>query len=260
MTLEKRLQKMEPVKINNSKGRKIAAVIHRPKKRTEKLAILCPGNLDSKDYTHLIKLAEVLAERGYTAVRFDPTGTWESEGETSEYTVTQYLADIRCVLEHMLKEAPYSDILVGGHSRGGQVSILYASRDPRVTSVIGIMPPSRPSEGNQREKWEKTGIRISERDLPFNKNEKREFRLPFLHVLDRDKYDVVGDVKKTKAKVVLIAGELDEAVPSMDVKEIFDKANEPKTFILIKNIGHSYRHNLAEIEIVNNEILKALGI
>src|SRR3989344_5213888 len=226
MTLEKRLQKMEPVKINNSKGRKIAAVIHRPKKRTEKLAILCPGNLDSKDYTHLIKLAEVLAERGYTAVRFDPTGTWESEGETSEYTVTQYLADIRCVLEHMLKEAPYSDILVGGHSRGGQLSILYAARDTRVTSLLGVMPSSRPVEGKEKEAWEKTGFKESVRELPFDESKTRKYRLPISHMIDQNSYDAVKDVEKFRGRLILIAGELDKVTPPAEVKGIFDNANE----------------------------------
>lgn len=251
---------MEKIKIKNSEGKNISAVIHRPKIISEKLAILCPGNVDSKDYDHLFQLAEALTKQGYTAVRFDPIGTWESDGEASEYSITQYLKDIKTVLEYMLEKENYKYILLGGHSRGGQLSILYAARDPRVSLVLGIMPPYENKKGKSREEWEKTGVRISLRDLPDNKNEKREFRLPFSYVLDRDKYDVIRDVKKIKAEIILFAGELDITVLPQEVKNIFDNANEPKKFIVLRGIGHGYRRNLREIEVVNKEILKALPL
>lgn len=249
---------MENVKIPNSKGQKIAAVIHRPNIDTNKLAILCPGYLDTKDYMHLVALADSLANHGYTAIRFDPTGTWESEGDTSEYLTSQYLKDINSVLEYMIKEGDYKNVLLGGHSRGGQVSILYAARDPRISEVLGIMPSSGGVEGQQREKWEKFGVRISYRDIPSS-DEQKEFRVPFIHVLDRDQFDALADTKKIKVPVVLIAGELDISVPWQKVKKLFDNANEPKKFILAKGIDHEYRHKLADIEKINVMALEALS-
>jgi alpha-beta hydrolase superfamily lysophospholipase len=77
-------------------------------------------------------------------------------------------------------------------------------------------------------------------------------------VLDRDQYDAVEDAAKIKVPLILLAGELDVSVPPEDVKEIYDNANEPKKFILLKDIDHEYRHNLSEIEMVNKEILDAL--
>src|SRR3989344_857048 len=85
---------IEKVKIKNSKGQNISAVIHRPDIKTKKLAILCPGFLDTKNYDHLILLSEELLKKGFTVVRFDPTGTWESEGDISEYLTSQYLNDV----------------------------------------------------------------------------------------------------------------------------------------------------------------------
>ena len=123
--------KIVKTKINSSKG-EISATIHYPESKTNRLAVLCPGYLDSKDYTHLVRLAEALCKEGYTTVRFDPTGTWESEGYISDYTTTQYLEDIKSVIDYMIKESEYNYVLLGGHSRGGQVSILYAARDSRV--------------------------------------------------------------------------------------------------------------------------------
>ena len=249
---------MEKIQISNSKNEKIAAVINYPKEQTDKLAILCPGYLDSKDYHGLLNLAEKLSVKGYVVIRFDPIGTWESEGDISKYTTTQYLEDIKNVFEYMLKQGNFKHVLLGGHSRGGQVAILYAARDPRISFVLGIMPSSGPIQGQRREEWEKAGIGISSRDLPNKKNEKIEFRVPFQHVLDRDQYDAVGDAGKIKVPIIFIAGELDDIVPAEDVKEIFDNANEPKKFIIIPNIGHNYRHNPNETEVVNTKIMEIL--
>ncbi len=248
---------MKEIKIPNSEGKSIAAVIHYPEAKTERLSILCPGYLDSKDYEHLITLAEALVGRGYTVVRFNPIGTWTSDGDISEYNNTQYLKDIKSVLEYMLREGNYQHVLLGGHSRGGQVSILYAARDSRISLVVGIMPSSGPVTGQRREEWKRDGFSVSKRNIP-GKVETIEFKVPFSHVLDRDKYDVVEDVKKVHVTVIFIAGELDILVPPKDVKEIFDNANEPKKFILIKGIDHEYRHNPPEVQLVNEKIMKAL--
>ena len=107
----------EKVKIPNSIGKNISSVISRSEKETGKLAILCPGFLDTKDYAGLVGLAKKLcAQGGYTVVRFDPSGTWESEGDISDYSMTQYLKDVKSVKEYMLKNGSYDYILLAGHS------------------------------------------------------------------------------------------------------------------------------------------------
>lgn len=251
--------KIEDTKIPSSKGN-LTATIHYPEKKTERLAILCSGYLDSKDYKHLVGLADDLSKQGYTVVRFDATGIWESDGDISDYTTTQYLEDIKNVLDRMLRQADYTHILLGGHSRGGQVSILYASRDPRISLVLGIMPSSkRTMAGLRYEEWKEKGSRISYRDLPDNKNQKKEFCVPFSHAKDIDQYNVVEDVKRIKVPIILVAGELDDTVLPEYVKEIFDSANEPKKFLIIPNIGHDYRYNDSEVEMMNEKILKQLN-
>ncbi len=224
MSVEKR-------KIPSTKGN-LDAVVQYPEKSTKRLAILCPGYLDSKDYKHLVGLSGELSKKGYTVVRFNPTGTWESEGEISDYTTTQYLEDVKNVLDCMLKENAYTHVLLGGHSRGGQVSLLYAARDARVSLVLAIMPSSGPVTGRRRE---------------------------FSHVEDRDKHNVVEEVKKITVPVILIAGELDEVVLPEAVKKIFDNANEPKKFITIPGVGHGYGHNDEQVKIVDQKIMENFG-
>ena len=250
---------MERVKIPNSKGQGIAAVIHRPEATTTGLAILCPGYLDTKDYKHLVGHAEALCSQGYTVVRFDPTGTWESEGDISDYTTTQYLADVKSVLEHMLHDGEYEHILLGGHSRGGQVSLLYAANDPRISTVLAIMPASRPVTGERRHVWEEAGASVGTRELPDDPAASREFHVPFTHVLDRDQYDTYEEVKKINAHTIYIVGELDILSPPEDVQKVFDCTNEPKEFIVAMGIDHEYRHRPKEIEEINRLLLQAVS-
>jgi alpha-beta hydrolase superfamily lysophospholipase len=250
--------KVEKIKIPNNKGKNIAAVIHYPEIKTEQLAIICPGYLDSKDYNHLVKLAEALTEHGYVSVRFDPTGTGESEGDISEYLTSQYLEDVKSTLEYMLKVAKYSHVLLTGHSRGGMISILYASRDSRISEVVSIMPSSpKTIQGKRYDDWETKRFAISTRDIP-NTTEKREYRVPYTHVIDRMKFNVFEEVKNLHVPIVLVAGELDTIVLPEHVKEIFDLAHEPKKLILMKGFEHGYRHDPLKISQVNEKILEAI--
>ena len=252
--------KMTKLKIPNAKGKNITAVVHYPAEETEKLAILCPGYLASKDYDHLILLADALAAHGYTTIRFDPIGTWESDGDIAGYNTTQYLNDVKTVLEYALQKRKYDNILLGGHSDGGMISILYAAKDSRISELLAIMPPSNRSMLRKKKsgEWEQNGFRVSKRNTP-NSTKEKEFRVPFSFAEDRNKYDVTKDVGTFRVPIVLIAGELDNINTPEDVKKIYDNANEPKKFILLKGIGHDYRFNPSEIKVVNDKILEALS-
>lgn len=246
-------------KISSSKGG-LSAVIHYPETTTEKLAILCPGYLDSKNYDHLVQLAaDVLTEKDFTVVRFDPTGTWESEGDISDYTTTQYLADIKSVKEYMMSNGNYKLILLGGHSMGGRMSLLYASSDPQISSVFAIMSGYKKAPSKNEEKWKTDGVQINSRDIPENKDEKRQYTVPFSFLEDSNKYNVLDTIGNLHIPVLLIAGEQDTLCTPEVMKTIFDKANQPKEFVIIPEIGHDYRRYPEQIKIVNDVFLRKIN-
>ncbi len=252
--------KEEKVKIKNSKGVNLAGIITQPEIITEKLAILCPGFLDTKDYSHLGMLAEELVKKNFTVVRFDPTGTWESDGDISEYTNSQYIKDIESVIMYMLERNKYTYILLGGHSRGGTVSILYAARDPRISVVVDIMGSlGLLPTGQKRIDWEQAGFIVKTRDIP-NKKELKEFKVPFSHLLDLEQYNTLKDIKNIHVPIFFIAGENDKLVTPEEVTRLLDQANDPKNLVVVPNIGHDYRHNSEEIKKVNLEIIKYIDM
>lgn len=240
---------------------RISAVINYPDQELKGLVILCPGYLDTKDYDHLVRLSVDLSNAGYTAVRFDFTGTWESGGAISEYTISQQLQDVRSVLEYMLSEKKYGNIILGGHSRGGFISILYAIEDSRISAVLGIMSPYTLMKTVSKEKvdqWKKDGFRTSLRDVP-DKTKNKEFVVPYSNIEEVRRYNILTEVSKLKVPLFLIAGEQDVLVSPEDVQLIFENASEPKKIAIVKGIGHDYRHNSREIKEVNKTVLELLA-
>jgi pimeloyl-ACP methyl ester carboxylesterase len=244
--------------IPSAKGR-IAAVIYEPAEASDKLAVLCPGYLDSKDYTHLEELARELTAIGFTAVCFDPTGTWESGGTIDDYTTTQYLADIQSVIDYMLHKHPFKHILIGGHSRGGGMSLLTGSRDPRITFVVSIMGSIGGHvnvDQAERLAWMRDGVSISNRDLPDTPTQKREYRVPFSHQVDREKYDILAEIPKIRVPILFLVGEKDVLVTPSDVQEAYEAANKPKELVTMTNMGHDYRLNMDEVREVNKCVIE----
>lgn len=243
----------EKIKIKSTKGF-LSAIIHHPENDSDKLAILCPGYLDTKDYPHLASLSHDLCNNGFISLRFDPTGTWESEGEIEDYNISQYLLDIESILNHMNLQKRYKTILLGGHSRGGQVSVLYAAEDPRITHVLGIMPSHYPIKPEKVEKWKTAGIKTSHLDIPGS-HYSRTFDVPFSYVVDRDQYNTLSAIQKIKAPIFLIAGENDRISTPKEVYELYSHAKDLKGFVELPDMAHNYRLNNDDIRRINKTIL-----
>ena len=251
------------IKIPSSSGLKLSAVLNQPKQKSSKLAILMPGFLDSKDYPHLKQLAIDLANQDYYVIRFDPMGVWDSQGNISEYSVTQYLKDLMNVIKFSKEKYPVNQIVLIGHSLGGMIALLYAALNKGdVHTVIGIMPPpsqTRPKGFKKNlEIWKKNKQKISTRPFPNNSKKERQFIVPYEYIRDSKKYNLLKLIKKIKKPFLLIAGELDDKVTPAEVKQIFKAANQPKNLIVLKNVIHDYRFYKTQIKSVNRKIIQFL--
>lgn len=222
-----------------------------------------PGFLDSKDYPHLKNLAIDLSRQNYHSIRFDPLGTWNSQGNISTYSVTQYLKDLNNIIKYAKKKLQVSEIYLIGHSLGGIITLLYASFNPNtIKAVIGIMPP--PSQTSPKgfqdalKTWKKDNQKTSTRSLPNNPKKERKFIVPYKYIKDSKKYNLLKEIKKYKNPILLIAGQLDDKITPNEVKQIYKAANQPKKFIVLKKIIHDYRLYKKQIKKVNQEVIKFL--
>lgn len=231
------------------------AVYARGDKNAEKIALVLPGRLDTKDYAHCTSHVDYLATKGYFAVSFDPPGTWESPGSIDLHTTTTYLKAVDEVIEHFGNKPT----LLVGHSRGGTVSML-ATRNPAVSGIVAVMAtygePSAPSDEDL-----KLGYHLSYRDMPpgtEKTKEQKRFELPFAYFEDGQKYDPVSVLMQLTRPKLLIYGDNDDFTKPERVKEVFAAIPEPKMLHEVSS-EHDYRLHAEVIEEVNRVIGEFLG-
>jgi pimeloyl-ACP methyl ester carboxylesterase len=230
-----------------------------PKHRS--LAILLPGYLDSKDYPHLIRLADALFNQGYDVTGFDPLGTWESEGQITDYTLTNYLKQIDDVIQHHQRQKGYQNLILIGHSLGGLVALVHAASRPFISAVVAIMSPPSIAAPTQATRllhtWETNGVRHSTRPDPHD-GPPRQYQVPFSFAQDALKYNALDLVHRLTVPKLFLSGELDELIVSNLVQTVFEKAAEPKEYVEVKKVGHDYRLSDTDISTVNQFITSFL--
>ena len=222
----------------------------------EKLALVLPGRLDTKDYVHMRSHVDFLATKGFYAISIDPPFSWESPGSIDNYSTTNYLAATNELIDQIGKPT-----LLLGHSRGGAVAML-ASQNPKVTALVLAMAnysmPTPPDptkiQGN---------VVVESRDLPPGSKrtvEQRKFRLPLTYFEDAKQYQSVEALKRFQDPKLLICGNKDAFITPEKVKETYDQLPDPKTFLEL-NTDHDYRLHPDMIEAVNrgtSELIKQL--
>jgi len=208
----------------------------RGKETAEKLALVLPGRLDTKDYAHMISHIDFLAEKGYLAVTFDPPGTWESEGDISEYTETNYSQAIGELIEYFGNKPS----LLVGHSRGGSMAMYSGCKFEQVIGFVAVMSNVESSKYDTTRVVD--GTLFSKRDLPSNPtgDEKKEFYLPVHYFEDAQRHDRATPLKECTKPKMFIAGLQDPLVSPDTVKSIYNMAGEPKIYHEV-DFGHDYR-------------------
>lgn len=219
-----------------------------------KLAILFPGYLDSPDYLHLKTFSIKLRELGYTTKGLDPCGLWK-QNNVNNYSVTNYLKDIKGIIDSYTDKHPEEIILIG-HSLGGLVAILAGYMYPEVTKIVALCPPK--SIDALGTKWVNKSPRKSKRDLPDNPSVFRNFEIPYSFVEDARTYSAITAIKKINKPLMILIAMRDTAVPPSETEILVKNAINPHV-IRIENIEHDFRNSEAECHLVMNEIQKFIG-
>lgn len=216
-------------------------------KKAQKIALVLPGRLDTKDYAHMRAHVDFLASRGYYALSFDPPGTWESPGGINLYTEPNYLRAALEVIE-LLGNRP---TLAMGHSRGGKIAMELGVQAPAVTHIIAAMsifgPASTPQDAIT------TGHHISFRDLPPgdpNNTHSKRFDLPLSYFQDTMKYEGLDTCVVPK---LFFVGRNDPIVRPELVRETYRLAGEPKQLHELDS-DHDYRYHPQLIAEINKMV------
>lgn len=218
-----------------------------------KLAIVCPGLLDPKNYPHMTSHVDFLADQGFLALSFDPPGTWESDGTIDDYTMTNYLKAI----DELIAYYSHKPSLVLGHSLGGTISMLAAIKNPHVKAFGAIMSPPMLTMAHAIDEkaveWKKEGTRIAYRAVVQNQPEKKRFELPYAFLQDARKHNALEGLSTLAKPKLFISGDTDTSVDPKLVEEAFSVSAGPKELYRMQS-DHNYRYHDELITKANDEI------
>ncbi|HSX48523.1 MAG TPA: alpha/beta hydrolase [Candidatus Nanoarchaeia archaeon] len=221
-------------------------------RNADRLALILPGQLDSKDYQHIRSHTNFLARKGFLSVSFDPAGTWESGDDLSIYTMTNYLKTINELIHYFGNRPTFTM----GHSRGGTMAMAAGIGNPSVFSFAAVMsgysysPKVNPNYSDKKE-WMELGYRESLRDLPNDHNQSRLFKLPYGFLEDTLKYDLTDGLKNCTKPKMFVYGNKDDQIRPEFVKQGFELSSDPKELNELES-DHDYRWHPELITEVND--------
>ncbi|XP_044976215.1 uncharacterized protein LOC123443757 isoform X1 [Hordeum vulgare subsp. vulgare] len=123
------------VLITNKRGEKLVGLLHPT--GLNKIVVLCHGFTASKSSGIIVDLADAIIKKGISVFHFDFSGNGESEGEFQYGNYRKEAEDLHSVVSYLYQEK-YDVAAVVGHSKGGDVVVLYASLYDDVHMVVNL--------------------------------------------------------------------------------------------------------------------------
>ena len=216
--------------IRNPSGEVLDYTFHAGTEGSRHIAVLGHGVTGNKDRPFVVALAEGLAAAGIHALRFSFAGNGESEGRFADATVSKEVEDLGAVLSVL---DGYSVCYVG-HSMGGAVGVLRASRDERIrllVSLAGMVHTHAFAEREFGEEVPDEGCMWEEPDCPLSQ----------AYMDDMAQIDTV--VRRGAEIVVpwlLVHGSEDDVVPIDDSHDILARASGNAELVVIDGADHVF--------------------
>ncbi|GFP93207.1 putative uncharacterized protein ydl057w [Phtheirospermum japonicum] len=237
----------QKITVQNKRGEKLVGVLHET--GSPKLVVLCHGFCSTKEYNMMVNLAAALENEGISAFRFDFSGNGESEGSFHFGNYSSEAEDLRSVVEYFtgLKR---TTVAVIGHSKGGGVVLLYASKYHDIPAVVNISGRYDLKRGLEErlgkdflEKLKKDGyIDIK------NKSGEVDYRVTDESMTERlntNMHKACLSIDK-RCRVLIVHGSADEVIPVEDGHE-FAKIIPNNRLQIVEGANHGYSSHQDEL-------------
>ena len=200
----------------------------------------CPGI--EKNYD----LAHALRDHGWNSLIFHYRGCWGSEGA---YALRTIPADVRAALDGLGSgRYPRVDpdrLILIGHSFGGWAAVLAAAVDPRVRAVAvygGVTDP-RTLEFSTTSAIDYAAAEF----IPWLKGITAEEFVAQVEALGEDHYPVEQVWRIAPRPLLILHGGADDTVPPEQGQGLFDRAREPREFIMVPEANHAFSWHRPEL-------------
>ncbi|KAG4931487.1 hypothetical protein JHK82_048595 [Glycine max] len=244
------------VTIRNNHGENLVGILHNA--ASISLVIVCHGFQSSKERIPMVYLAAALGKDGFSSFRFDFAGNGESEGSFQYGNYYREVEDLRAVVQHF-REQKYVITAIVGHSKGGNVVLLYASKYKDIHIVVNISGRFNLARGMEG-RLDKNFIQRIKQDGYIdvkNKRGKIMYRVTEDSLMDR--LSTITHLAclliPQGCSVLTIHGSMDEIVPAEDAVE-FTKFISNHELCFIEGADHEYTSHQDELTSLVLEFIK----
>ena len=216
--------------IRNAQGEQLDYTFHPGARDDAPLVVIGHGVTAHKDRPFLVALADGLAASGIAALRVSFAGNGASQGRFADSTISKEVEDLGAVLDAL----PGLTVAYAGHSMGGAVGVLRASRDTRIRCLISLAAMVHTAAFAERS----CSSRVPGRDLLLDK--------PGCVVSQAylDDLRQIGSVLEQGARITVpwlfVHGAKDELIPLSDTREAFARAQTSKELVVLDEADHSF--------------------
>lgn len=251
--------------ITNRKGQKVCVEV-KPIENSKGLAFVMHGLSGNKEQDHVKAIAKAFSDNNFSVVLFDTTNTFgESDGKFEDATITNYYKDFEDVINWAKSQPWYQEpFALSGHSLGGFGVAWYAEQHPEEVSLVAPISPFVSGklseeahlkfEPNKFKQWKESGWR---EDVSSTRPDIVK-KLPWSHMEDRMRYDLIPMADKLIMPSLLVVGDNDTSTPLDSVQKFYDKIPSPKLLHVIKNAPHTFRaeNDLKELTSTISQFVK----
>ena len=183
--------------------------------------VLSHGLISSKESSKYVAISERFAKAGIASCRFDYHGCGESGGNIEETTLSIRLDNLNTIVDYVLHHDSINPDKTGiiGSSFGGTAGLIKSARDKRIKCVS---------------LWATPYVLVKEEDGSIdNIFFKDDIYIDFLT------YDILSESGNVTCALV-IHGEIDETVPCIEGKRIYESLQQPKHLEIIEGGDHVF--------------------
>lgn len=214
-------------------------------KKANWLIVLGHGVTGNKDRSVIVDTANTLQAAGFDTLRFSYAGNGNSEGDFRDATISKEASDLAAIIDAASEN--YSKIAYIGHSMGGAVGVIQASRDTRIKALVSIAGMVDTKAFAQAEFGDVTpdeGYMWDETNCPLSSK--------YMHDLCQTIGSVAPLAEIISIPWLLFHGSADDSVLPKDTDLIESLKGEDVKVIRIAGADHSFSHPDHKAELTQN--------
>ena len=243
-------------------------------KKSKDICILVHGFKGYYKWGFFRYIKERLLAQGIAtfAFNFSYGGIFRHGNEITEFdtfsknTFERELDDLHLVrdfIESDKNPVKYNNCYNISHSRGGYISLLFASENPqffdKIVSLAAVSHYVDRYSKKELDEFKKKGF------AEFINNRtgdilKVDYAFQKVMELDKDRYDLLKKIDKIDSKVLFIHGDHDETISVSEMEKLFHSSNKKNTQKrIIKNAGHTFNYSRENglLNVKLNEVINA---